>query len=543
MKARNGSGSVERRGALWWARITATGRPRKRLPMAGSETWPRAQAKREAAKLAADYATGKIVFDETPRSKARPLAAGAAMTVRQVGEAWTNGKLYETYGAVDGLAPRASGYIDGKTLAKHVYGVKTRGPNAPAFGDLSIASVTVDDARAVMGAQRPEEQALQTRRHTYARIRQVFDFAELPLKLRPDMSNPFGKRLRPRKVRSVDGDLQFQYLYPSEAVQLAARTAVLVARRVYYATAMATGFDVSTLSLPEFSWANYDPANRTLYEARPKTSKAVFVYANPAWLFDLLDAWRELSGAPAADAPRDALKAAPIFPADALGWRRGREADALQADLALAKLTRPALIETTAHSHRMRFHDLRATFETWARRAGWDQRDIDARTGHGSKAMAERYDRGARSLAELQEVPFPNLALAIPETRAVLEARLATRLATAADPTPHEGAPGSNPKPLIFKQCEGGDLNPYANYGASTSSEIDGPSDIQSSETPSPPSSLGLLDAPREDVANPMANDEADLRRQIAEAIIAGDDERAAKLTAKLRRPILRRVK
>ena len=120
------------------------------------------------------------------------------MTVRQVGEAWTSGKLYDQYGAVDGLAPRASGYIDGKTLAKHVYGVKTRGPNGPDFGDLPIASVTVDDARAVMGAQRPEEQALQTRRHTYARIRQVFDFAEMPLKLRPDGSNPFGKRLRPR---------------------------------------------------------------------------------------------------------------------------------------------------------------------------------------------------------------------------------------------------------------------------------------------------------------------------------------------------------
>ncbi len=297
--------------------------------MAGSETWTRTQAKREAGKLAADYAAGRIVFDETPRTKAQPLVAGSSMTVRQVGEAWTSGKLYEQYGAVDGLAPRKSRYIDGKTLAKHVYGVKTRGPAGPDFGDLPIASVTVDDARAVMGAQRPEEQALQTRRHTYARVRQVFDFAELPLKLRPDASNPFGKRLRPRKVRSVDvDDTSFQYFYPSEAVQLMASTAVLLARRVFYSTAAATGFDVSTL--PELSWPDLDPANRTLHEARPKTSKAVFVYANPAWLFDLLDAWRELSGAPPADAPREVLKAAPIFPADALGWRRGREADALQ---------------------------------------------------------------------------------------------------------------------------------------------------------------------------------------------------------------------
>lgn len=300
-KAANGAGSVNRRGALWWARISAPNKPRKRLPMAGSEKWTRAEAKREARKLSADYAAGRIVFDHTPRKRAKPLVAGASMTVRQVGEAWTSGKLYEQYGAVDGLSPRASSYIDGKTLAKHVYGVKTRGPTGPDFGDLPIASVTVDDARAVMGAQRPEEQALQTRRHTYARVRQVFDFAELPLKLRPDASNPFGKRLRPRRVRSVDVDVQFQYLYPSEAVQLSGRTGVLLARRVFYATAVATGFDVSTL--PELSWADLDPVHRTLYEARPKTSKPVFVYANPGWLFDLLDAWREISGAPPADAP------------------------------------------------------------------------------------------------------------------------------------------------------------------------------------------------------------------------------------------------
>jgi hypothetical protein len=39
--------------------------------------------------------------------------------------------------------------------------------------------------------------------------------------------------------------------------------------------------------------------------------------------------------------------------------------------------------------------------------------------------MGDRYDRAAGSLAELQEVPFPNLALAMPESRAVLQARLA----------------------------------------------------------------------------------------------------------------------
>ena len=88
---------------------------------------------------------------------------------------------------------------------------------------------------------------------------------------------------------------------------------------------------------------------------------------------------------------------------------------------------------------------------------------------YASKEMAERYDRGARSLAELQEAPFPNLAMAMPEIRAALEARWATRLATSADLPSAADLPETY-DPAEFTGCEGGDLNPYASYGASTSS-------------------------------------------------------------------------
>jgi integrase len=468
-KAANGSGSFERRaGGLCWQQCSLPRGPgeklrRKRVPIPGSETMTDAVARREGVKLARAVRDGKIIFDATTRTKSPPIVAGA--TVREIGTAWTSGQLYKTYGAVDGLGPRASAYIDGKTLAKHVYGVKTRGGDGPDFGDLPAAEVTNDDARALMGAQRPGEQALGTRRHTYARVRQLFDFAEQPLKLRPEGSNPFTKRLRPRRVRSVDVDKAHQYLYPSEAVQLAGCRDVLIGRRVFYAIAVATGFDVSTL--PELTWSDLNPEKRTLFEARPKTSKPVFVYANPAWLFDLLEAWRELSGAPPVDAPRDVLKAAPIVAPEALAWRQHVAASALRADLMRANVTRPTLHETTAHNWRMRFHDLRATFETWARRAGWDQRDIDARTGHASAAMAERYDRGAGSLAELQEVPFPNLAMAMPETRAILEARLHTRLHTSPDPTASAEAANVH-DPAFFKGHGGASVSTDARSVAST---------------------------------------------------------------------------
>jgi len=114
--ARNGSGSVERRGALWWARITAPNKPRERLPMAGSETWTRGQAKREAAKLAASYAAGRIVFDKKARKGAARTPMGA-LTVRPLGDKWTSGELVETYGNVNRLRVKGGAKIDAWCVA------------------------------------------------------------------------------------------------------------------------------------------------------------------------------------------------------------------------------------------------------------------------------------------------------------------------------------------------------------------------------------------------------------------------------------------
>jgi len=86
---------------------------------------------------------------------------------------------------------------------------------------------------------------------------------------------------------------------------------------IFYVLAVATGFDVSTLSL--LSWADYEPSHKTLHEVRPKVGKNVFVFGNPAWLFDLLEAGRELGGAPGREASRETLKASPIFAGARIG--------------------------------------------------------------------------------------------------------------------------------------------------------------------------------------------------------------------------------
>jgi hypothetical protein len=64
----------------------------------------------------------------------------------------------------------------------------------------------------------------------------------------------------------------------------------------------------------------------------------------------------------------------------------------------------------------LRFHDARATFCTWARRAGKSDSRISERTGQKeSGKMIDRYDRGAQTLADLQYEPFPNISRAVPE--------------------------------------------------------------------------------------------------------------------------------
>jgi hypothetical protein len=156
-KARNGAGTVERRGALWWVQVSlpkAAGQRkarRKRVPIADSEKMTEGQAKREGAKIAADVRDGKIIFDEKPRKGVLPTAT-ALTTVRQIGKSWTDGDLLKTHGAVNRLRVKATAKTDAWTMAKHVYSVRVRGAAGPEFGDLPVGQVTSDDVAQVMAA-------------------------------------------------------------------------------------------------------------------------------------------------------------------------------------------------------------------------------------------------------------------------------------------------------------------------------------------------------------------------------------------------------
>jgi hypothetical protein len=91
-------------------------------------------------------------------------------------------------------------------------------------------------------------------------------------------------------------------------------------------------------------------------------------------------------------------------------------------------VTRSILFEEDAPNvEALRFHDLRSTFCTWARRLNKSNTWISERTGHEPTGdMINRYDRGAQTLADLEYSPFPDVSRAVPE----LEGRLHTRLHT-----------------------------------------------------------------------------------------------------------------
>jgi len=424
-KAANGAGSVERRGSIWWGRVSASNKPRKRIPIPNSETMTEAQARRAARELAAEYAVGKIVFDD----QARLLGAHESLTVRQAGDAWTSGELFERFGRVNGLRElRESDKVNRWTLARHVYGVKTRGVNRPAFGEIHVHDVSDIDVERVMSAQ-PKEHSSETRLKTYNRLSRLFDLVIFPLRLRKRGDTPVSKYLRPES----DPDKLFCFLYPSEILALlngrspSGDVVIPVARRVYYARATYTGQRKGSLFAQTWKHADFD--HGTLASFKTKTGTAQYFVADRG-LMTLLEAWYVWCGKPGDSEPINKASESD------LGCKPKRLAATLREDLKAVGITRAILFEEEAENVvALRAHDLRSTFCTWARRSGKSDTWISERTGHKlTGKMIDRYDRGAQTLADLEYEPFPDISSAIPELRGL---RLATRLATTTKHTPH----------------------------------------------------------------------------------------------------------
>lgn len=122
-------------------------------------------------------------------------------------------------------------------------------------------------------------------------------------------------------------------------------------------------------------------------------------------LVEVLRAYRERLGNPnAATAIVGDLECPP-----------NREAITLRADLRAAGVKREILFSEAENVEPLRFHDMRGTFVTWARRQGRGEGWITDRTGHLTLEMVERYSRAARTLADLRYAPLPDITDTVPE--------------------------------------------------------------------------------------------------------------------------------
>lgn len=379
----------------WYARVSIPGEPRQRVKLLTPPPECRPLTNREADRALALELAAEL--SEVMRSQAHEqgrVKLPPRTTVKEFGELWTSGKLFKTHGEVRGLKEKKSAKSDQTRLGAHVY---------PYIGHTAVAHVTEIDvertlARAAQAAEkklgRPWRQA--SKFQVYQVMRRLFDLAIKPGRLRAD--NPVSKDLRPRKDRPK----LYGFLYPVELLGVLACTEVPLGRRVHYALAVYTG--LRKASLAALTWADVDFQHGTLTSLISKTGVPQ-LFELPPDLVRVLARWREHCGNPDKNTPviRD------------LDCPEGRDAETLRADLQAANVTREVLFSTAANVERLRFHDARATFVTWARRAGQGWGWISDRTGHLTPAMMARYDRGARTLADLKYKPFPDLSKAIPE--------------------------------------------------------------------------------------------------------------------------------
>ncbi|HEX7481244.1 MAG TPA: tyrosine-type recombinase/integrase [Polyangiales bacterium] len=378
----------------WFARVSVPGqkqRERFKLSTPEGRFLTDKEGDRELAAQYAEQVSEQVRTQAFQREQER---LSARLTVKQFGELWTSNELYKIHGQVRGLKPKKSAGADKVRLTAHVY---------PHIGGLAVADITEQDiercmAKAAQAAEtrmkRPWRQA--TRFQVYQVMRRLFDLAIKPGRLRKD--NPVSVDLRPSK----DAAKLYGFLYPAELLSVLGCQSVPVARRVYYALAVYTGLRKGSLSA--LTWGSVNFQERTIVSLVSKTGTAQH-FEVPETLVLLLTRWREHNGNPKGDA---------LIVAD-LGCREGREAETLRADLKAAGVTRELLFSKAGNVEPLRFHDMRATFVTWAHRAGKGYGWISDRTGHMSAAMIQRYERGARMLEDTRYQPFPDISKAIPE--------------------------------------------------------------------------------------------------------------------------------
>lgn len=303
---------------------------------------------------------------------------GGGQTVKQFGERWTGGDLAREHR--DHVRKKKYAKDDRQLLAKYVY---------PVIGSMAVRLVRLEDGERVM-ARLPTDLSVARRRHVAQVMSRLFTLAVYPAKL--IQQNPLPKGFLPK----LGAGKAKQYLYPDEDAKLMACTKVPLAERLFYGVIAREGFRFEEGL--ELDWDDLDLERGAVKLDVNKTDDP------RAWALDqsvlhTLKRWRLLRPnlpKPFADIPNDE-----------------HQADRFRYDVQAAGIARAGLFEATENSLRLRFHDLRATFVTVSLANGKSETWVSDRTGHKSSTMIAKYQRAARTYAELGLGPLKPLAEAI----------------------------------------------------------------------------------------------------------------------------------
>lgn len=394
--------------ATFYARYRANGTQRRYKlgqypgPAASGPTLSLAAARTKSRKIVTGTDEGKDPATDRARKRREAASPDRGTTVEAFGNAWTSGDLLREHGEIHGLKAKASARDDRLRLEAHVY---------PFIGKRPIVDVTEQEiehalnlaARAAKKRRGGAPLRAATRFQIYQVMRRLFELAIRPARLRSD--NPVDTGLRPK----LKPDKLFSFLYPDELARLVRCSAIPPGRRVLYALGAYTGLRLG--SLLALRWADVDTTHGTITVLKTKTDlPQIFAQRDPsmpglASVLVVLARWREQCGRNDAD---------PIVMREDLSpCELDRMAERLRADLECAGVDRSDLFGGDPKLQPIRFHDLRATFVTWAKRAGKGDGWIADRTGHHTPAMMERYKRGARRLVDLGYEPFPDIGDAL----------------------------------------------------------------------------------------------------------------------------------
>lgn len=402
----SGHGSIAWQGyangtGCWVTRPFVNGK-RTKQRLLGEDGQPLTDRVRDRDRALAIAAKLAESMRAAPPQPAPDAPRGARTTVREFGEDWTSGKLFARHGEVCKLDDKATADTDAKRLKAHVYPFKCDGM-AVALGDMPIADVSDVDIEKCFAAAATKAHARRgkpwrkaTKFQLYQVTKRLFDLSIMPGRLRT--TNPVSRAHKPGKDKAK----LYLFLYPAELLALLACRAIPLGRRVLYLLGCYCGLRKGSLASLRWEWVDFQHGMLTALINKNGVPQLFEVRAD---VMTALQQWYEHCGSPKRDTQvvRD------------LGGPVDRDAETLRDDLRLAGVTRSLLFSDAPNVQPIRLHDTRATFVTWARRAGKSTGWISDRTGHLTDEMLRRYDRGARQLIDLQYEPFPDLTKAIPE--------------------------------------------------------------------------------------------------------------------------------